>query len=514
MVAPNADTAPQPVPRANVRSPADAFDPQIWVTVPNVPVFAEHETTARDGRRLRFTKVELEAIARRCNQRIQETGDYAAITLGHTPEEEGAPQPEMIGLGGPFRLGLLGEPGQRQRYAILCDYHIYRDKVDLLRQYPRRSPELFLEDRYDQMYLDPIALLGAQAPRLDMGLLYCAVRGGRLVEKYAAACPSAASVFLPSDSDKTHYAAHDADAGATPSIPNKEPPPMALSPEDVRQIVDALEQLDWVQYVKQQMAGAAEPAVPEKPPAAAGLAEPAGPPAPPPPPAPPGPKSPAAAEPPKPPEKEPQKEKLGAVAQPYSADGSAAGDAPEKPGTASVAGASDDPKQGTAKGTVSGEPEGEPEKKQTVKMARVLADQQAMRGEIDQLRTQLQIEKNARRFAERYATLSVLREHLAFDLDSEADLCREFSDDQFEKYAASLRRNCQQIPLFADLPTHEDHAISDAPERPGTKAEREKFSKSHREIALRYCKDKAMRGQEANYEATLELLAQGKPLPQ
>lgn len=32
--------------------------------------------------------------------------------------------------------------------------------------------------------------------------------------------------------------------------------PARLSPEDVRQIVDALEQLDWVQFVKQMMASA------------------------------------------------------------------------------------------------------------------------------------------------------------------------------------------------------------------------------------------------------------------
>src|SRR5574340_384506 len=93
------------LPQANVRRPGEAFDPNIWVTVQNVPVFKEHTTTRstcracgehnRDGvcpacgtpaEVLRFGREELEAIANRCNQRIRETGDYAALVIGHTPD--------------------------------------------------------------------------------------------------------------------------------------------------------------------------------------------------------------------------------------------------------------------------------------------------------------------------------------------------------------------------------------------------------------------------------------------
>jgi hypothetical protein len=280
---------------------------------------------------------------------------------------------------------------------------------------------------------------------------------------------------------------------------------MALSPDDVRQIVDALEQLDWVQFVKQQMGSTAEP-TPEKPPVepapdATGAATP-----------PPKPAAPPPVVPPKGPG-EPDKEKLGCAQQRYAADGSADGDDPEKPGTPSVSGASDDALQGKAKATVAGDDDPE-DKKGPVKMSRVLADQQALKGEVTQLREQLRKEQDARRYAERYAKLSGLRETLAFDLEAEGELARDFTDQQFERYAASLRRNCQRIPVYYDLPTQEDAAVSDAPDRPGTKGEREKFRKEHSEQALRYCKAKAERGEDVSYEQVLETLRQGKPLPQ
>src|SRR5690606_8345627 len=66
---------------------------------------------------------------------------------------------------------------------------------------------------------------------------------GRLVQKYSAAAvaPSGSNTFLPSDHGerrRDHY-----DAGETDM----------LSPEEVKQIVDAIEQLDWVQGVRQML---------------------------------------------------------------------------------------------------------------------------------------------------------------------------------------------------------------------------------------------------------------------
>lgn len=220
--------------------PADRF-----VTVPNVPVFVEHDTTARDGRKLHFGPAELAEVAERCNRRIEESADYAAVTLGHTPNpgDEHRSEPEVIGFAGPFTVG-----DYHGKAAIFADLHVYEEDAEKLRKFPRRSPELWLEDEYADMYLDPIALLGAEAPRLDMGILYSANRQGRVVEKYAAVGPSAGNCFVPAvTGPKKRY-----ELESPPSETKTEPKTM-LAPDDIKQIVDAIEALDWVQWVKTEM---------------------------------------------------------------------------------------------------------------------------------------------------------------------------------------------------------------------------------------------------------------------
>ena len=246
------DVTANGLPVANVKDPKDPFPDDQFDELRNIPVFAEHQTTAKDGRDLQFGKKELEAIVHRCNRRINQTGDYAAVTIGHTPSPDamakGAKMPDLVGFAGPYRLGLLGNEGQGRRYAILADFHIFKDEMQRVRKHPRRSPEVWLEDDYEEMFFDPIAMLGAEAPRLDMGLLYSAARHNngqrRIVEKYTAVAPSAANVFIPSDDIKEKkYQAN----------PLSEDSSMALGPDEVRQIVDAIEQLDWVQGVKEML---------------------------------------------------------------------------------------------------------------------------------------------------------------------------------------------------------------------------------------------------------------------
>src|SRR5262245_30899046 len=115
---------PASLPQANVRPPGE-FPAEEFVNIPDVPVFAEHTATGRDGRTLRYSAAELQAVAERCNRRIRETGDYAGLCIGHTPELEAvqagtARYPDLVGFAGPFKLGLIGE-GQKKRYAILAD---------------------------------------------------------------------------------------------------------------------------------------------------------------------------------------------------------------------------------------------------------------------------------------------------------------------------------------------------------------------------------------------------------
>jgi len=246
---PPIDPGLRDLPQANVRRADQAFPDGEFVTLENVPVFAEHETTTKDGRKIRFTHRELQLVAERCNRRIRDTGDYAAITLGHTPDPDdpNGQQPDIAGFAGPFRLGTMGQPGGRQRYAILADFHVFKHELPRVRRNPRRSPELWLEDKFEEMFLDPIALLGAQPPRLDMGLLYSATRHGRVCEKYTAVAPAAGNVAVRSDDfiDQTKHRGYSADS------PSPTGGQTMISPDDIRQIVDALEQLDWVQAVKQ-----------------------------------------------------------------------------------------------------------------------------------------------------------------------------------------------------------------------------------------------------------------------
>jgi len=261
------------LPSANTRDPATSDER--FVTIANVPVFAEHETWTREqkdltgrvikpSRRLKFGRQELQAVANRCNRRIEETGDYATIVIGHTPDPTlvalgRAEQPKIIGYAGPFKLGLIGKPG-KQKYAILATVRIYREDWPQAERYPRRSAELWLEDRYEDMFLDPIALLGAETPRLDMGLLYSATlhRGGRprVVERYSAVAPAMGNVFTPSEKYGTTSPTSTATAGAKT---------MALSPEDISQIVDAISQTDVFQWAKGKMAeeSAPQPSVPQ-----------------------------------------------------------------------------------------------------------------------------------------------------------------------------------------------------------------------------------------------------------
>ncbi len=170
------------------RFPASEFH-----TVHDSPIFAEHTTTNSRGERVHYDRKKLAAIVKACNERILDTGDFAVLSEGHTPDADamstGAKMPPVLGYVGPYRLGKIGN--RKPRWAIFADEHYHRSDIEKLKRLPRRSPELFLED----MILDPIAALGAETPRLDTGIVRnCRNAAGQLVEKYSAMTyPSAVS---------------------------------------------------------------------------------------------------------------------------------------------------------------------------------------------------------------------------------------------------------------------------------------------------------------------------------
>lgn len=489
MVAPIASSTPLPqsqtaLPHANVRD-AGQFPANEFTTIPNVPVFAEHETVTRSGRRLKYGRRELQLMANRCNRRIQESGDYAGLTIGHTPNKEqmaqGMPMPELVGFAGPFRIGTIGE-GERTRYAILADLHVFNDDVPKVRKHPRRSPEVWLEGNYEQQFLDPIALLGAEPPRLDMGLVYARNAHGCEVEKYSSmavsgpASPSAANTFIPSHGSnrRKQYAANE---------PQRSP--SMLAPEDVKQFVDALEQLPWVQWCKQQMQAEQSPA------AGAGLDDPA-------PPAddplanaaPPAVPAPAA----------------GPVAKPEDEERTKmmAGAAPALPAMAAkkpYAAGSVDGTETVAPASVDGKEAG------PAKYSRLQAELAVQKRQIEALQAELAKQAGARVDVERYSALAEKAHYFAFDVDEELEICRysKMSDEQFQAHLTRIDRNYREIPTGAML-----HVPHDVPERFSRQGQPERYSKEHRDEAMRICEAKALAGEDVDYAAVVAQVAGGK----
>jgi hypothetical protein len=524
---------PRTLPRANVRRSDNPFPPSDYVTVRNVPVFAEHQTKSRDGRELIFGPTELKAVADRCNRRISETGDYAAISVGHTsdPSDPNPTKPEVIGNAGPFRLGLLGEPGQRQRYCILADFHIRRDRLRDYEANPRRSPELWLEDSYGEMFLDPISLLGAEAPRLDMGLaplvdantgtdgavLYSAIKAGRFCEKYAAAGPSCTSVFVPAEgdskpSDTQHYAA---DFHNEPSTVKEN---FMLQPEEIRQIVDAIEGLDWVVAVKdlltteqQEHAGApgAPGAVPTETPAveqplpgdSAAPAAPA-------PVAPaadatptgmtPAPASEPAAAPadvtpaPAPAADEPKKSPLDDMSE-EDIDKYVKGRFPQKYAAGSDPG-TNPPTNATTIPT---------ETKVSESSAEV-AKYSALQAKINELEE----DRIQRTNESRKSKLVTLRYHRAFDIDKEVERCRyaKMNDAAFAEHCNTIYEN--YTPTCANSPMPVPDEISDGRlPAAAVRTTPEKYTKEICSQAVVFCEQNPT----ANYAVVLENLVNGRP---
>jgi len=416
-----------------------SFPEEEFLNVRDVPVFVAHQATLSDGRTVIFGPEELAAIVANCNRRIEETGDYAVITLGHTPPPgDDRPPPEVVGFAGPFRLGeFAGKP------AILADFHIFKEYQDILKKYPRRSPEFRLVEDLRKTHLDPIALLGAEPPRLDMGLtlLYQERDGSTLVERYAAVLPAASNTYVPSTTHK------------------KERYTMA-NEELVQEIIQALEQLDWVQWSKRKMAE--EQAASNQ----------------------------AGQEPTEKLQQQPS-DKID----------------PEKA------------KQILEDGEVHGKPLTEDQRKMFAAAASREKDQdqalreryhlleqhlERQRTELERLRQDVEAERASRVNAERYSQLVQLRQVYAFDLEKEVERCRysRMTDEQFKDHLAIIRENYKRIPVGERLPP-----LGAAVELDEA---REQYSEDIRRRALAIAKRKKEQGEDVSFEEILEAVRAGK----
>lgn len=184
--------------------------------------FKEHVAHNADGSQSHYSRDELAAMTRNMNRRVSDTGNYGSLIEGHTSDDPDAPQPAVLGHRGPYYLGQIGN--DQPRWAIFSVEHHKREYAPRLAARPTRSAEVWRSPRIEDRILDPVAALGAETPRLDLGMVRYQRTGtveinGQQIERYAAACmPGAASVAVPTDK----YA--------------EEGPDMALSPEDVQGI--------------------------------------------------------------------------------------------------------------------------------------------------------------------------------------------------------------------------------------------------------------------------------------
>lgn len=370
----------------DVTKPKD-FPEGVFFNVQDVPVFVAHEAELSDRRRVVFGPEELAAIVENCNRRIDETGDYAVITIGHTPGPgEDKPQPEVVGFAGPFRLGeFAGKP------AILADFHIFQEYKDVLKRYPRRSPEFRLVEDLRKTHLDPIALLGAEPPRLDMGLtlLYSERQGDVLVERYAAVLPAASNTYVPSQAKEKY----------------------TMDQELLQQIVAALDQLDWVQWTKKKMAEEHAATAQETQPQQEQYTE-----------------------------EKPSDNIDPEKAKQILEDGTVHG----KPLT------EDQRKMFGA--AASREKDADRELRERYRLLEQHLERQ--RTELERLRQDVEAERASRVNAERYSQLVQLRQVYAFDLEKEVERCRysRMTDEQFRDHLAIIRENYKRIPVGERLP--------------------------------------------------------------
>lgn len=229
-----------------------------FVVFEHVCVFDEH--TGDDG--VHYDARLLHAIAENCNRRIRTTGDYCPLVVAHTRDQSdkktATDDPPVIGLAGPFYLGDWVNKDGKQVKAIFATFWIFPEEEKTFLRNPRRSVEIWPEERPEQRYFDPIAILGAETPKRDLGLVYSKSRGpspylsyalpgplryskrtmGRPPLKYDAggggapvSTPGGNNTFIPGSVDtkkKRKYANESGDTN------------MPFSPEDLQQIIEAL----------------------------------------------------------------------------------------------------------------------------------------------------------------------------------------------------------------------------------------------------------------------------------
>lgn len=145
---------------------AQTLDPSQFVIAPHVAALDEFKMSDPDGTFVAdITPEYLTKFVKHMNEREALTGDLSPLVIGHTKSgEREIDSPPLVGFARNWHLGELGNTG---RQCAFFDAWVYKNKVELVRQYPRRSCEVWAS-RYEA---DPISLLGATTPARDLGLM-------------------------------------------------------------------------------------------------------------------------------------------------------------------------------------------------------------------------------------------------------------------------------------------------------------------------------------------------------
>lgn len=401
-----------------------------------VAVFDQHVAQNGDGSTTHYDHDNLAAIARNMNDRIRSTGNYAALTDGHTTDEPTDPQPEVLGYSGPFYLGQIDSSG-KPRWAIFATEWHRKDAAPILHTHRTRSPEVWLTARLEDRVMDPIAALGAERPRRDLGMAkYSLLNAEHQVERYgargvtrlklkkadgvrverysAATAPGGSNTCI----SKEHYTEQDSEEGET----------MALSDEDARKIaqyaVQILVEMNWAPRDGASNDGNADPDAASDDGGITGGAD-------------------AATDAP------PDDEESGDDAD----------DGMDVEDEAADVDSQDESEESDSDAVIDADADTEDESSEDAtsdQTARLIDRIAALQAENTKLKQQFAKVGGEKKEHYRRSKLNSLRKNgFQIDVDECAQLSEDFDDVQFERYAKSLERNAVRVPLadeVGDLP--------------------------------------------------------------
>lgn len=235
--------------------------------VPSVCYFSEHETIGRDGKPVRYSFNELSQIVDEHNRRA-DRHNYAALVERHTQDGPNRHQnePRVVGFVGAARLGMVGN--QDPHWGAFFDEHHKGDTYsqNILADKQRRSVEV---NRYRDgrpPYFDPVAVLGADSPRLPLPVARYSHDSG-----YDSDEPSGS----PDEVDRYSVVAPAMVSGTNSFIPNygsgskkqehQYSEQSAMTDQDIQAIVQAIMSTPQMQWVNEQMGGGGAPEPQQQP---------------------------------------------------------------------------------------------------------------------------------------------------------------------------------------------------------------------------------------------------------